>query len=110
MATYGNIDQMLCGKRYATPGLCSYEPSSRPNEILAIDFSLLEPARDGREQVLVLTDVFSKFTQVVPARDQQASTVADVLRSGSTSMVSQLDHTLTRVAALRAPYSSSWVI
>lgn len=53
--------------------------ASRPNEILAIDFSFLEPARDGREQVLVLTDVFSKFTQVVPTRDQRASTVADVL-------------------------------
>lgn len=53
--------------------------ASRTNEILAIDFSLLEPARDGREQVLVLTDVFSKFTQVFPTRDQQANTVADVL-------------------------------
>ncbi|KAM6892521.1 retrovirus-related Pol polyprotein from transposon 412, partial [Xenentodon cancila] len=53
--------------------------ASRPNEILAIDFSMLEPARDGREQVLVMTDVFSKFTQVVPTRDQKASTVADIL-------------------------------
>uniref|UniRef100_A0A3P9KI47 Gypsy retrotransposon integrase-like protein 1 n=1 Tax=Oryzias latipes TaxID=8090 RepID=A0A3P9KI47_ORYLA len=53
--------------------------ASRPNEILAIDFSMLEPARDGREQVLVMTDVFSKFTQVVPTRDQRASTVADIL-------------------------------
>lgn len=53
--------------------------ASRPNEILAIDFSFLEPARDGREQVLVLTDVFSKYTQVIPTRDQRAATVADVL-------------------------------
>lgn len=53
--------------------------ASQPNEILAIDFSLLEPARDGREQVLVMTDVFSKFTQVVPTRDQRAATVADIL-------------------------------
>lgn len=54
-------------------------PASKPNKILAIDSSLLEPARDGREHVLVLTNVFSKFTQVFPTRDQQASTVADVL-------------------------------
>uniref|UniRef100_A0AAQ4PVA4 Integrase catalytic domain-containing protein n=1 Tax=Gasterosteus aculeatus aculeatus TaxID=481459 RepID=A0AAQ4PVA4_GASAC len=47
--------------------------------VLAIDFSFLEPARDGREQVLVLTDVFSKFTQAIPTRDQRAATVADVL-------------------------------
>lgn len=50
--------------------------ASRPNKILAIDFSFLEPARDGREQVLGMTDV---FTQVVPTRDQWASTVAPVL-------------------------------
>lgn len=53
--------------------------ASRPNQILAIDFSLLERARDGREQVLIMTDVFSKFTQAVPTRDQRASTVAGVL-------------------------------
>lgn len=53
--------------------------ASKPNEILAIDFSFLEPAHDGRDQVLVMTDVFSKFTQVVPTRDQRASTVADIL-------------------------------
>lgn len=50
--------------------------ASKLNDILAISFSLLEPATDGREQVLVMTNVFSKFTQVVPTRDQRASTVA----------------------------------
>lgn len=53
--------------------------ASRPNQILAIDFSFLEPSRDGREQVLIMTDVFSKFTQAVSTRDQRASTVAGVL-------------------------------
>ena len=53
--------------------------ASRPNELLALDFTVLEPASDGRENVLVLTDVFSKFTQAIPTRDQRASTVADVL-------------------------------
>lgn len=53
--------------------------ASAPSQILAIDFSLLEPARNERDQVLVLTDVFSKFTQAVLTRDQKASTVADVL-------------------------------
>lgn len=53
--------------------------ASRPNQILAIDFSLLEHAHDGREHVLIMTDVFSKFTQAVPTRDQRASTVAGVL-------------------------------
>lgn len=53
--------------------------SSRPNQILAIDFTLLEPSRNGLETVLIMTDVFSKFTQAVPTRDQRASTVANVL-------------------------------
>ncbi|XP_061584211.1 uncharacterized protein LOC133449095 [Cololabis saira] len=36
-------------------------------------------ASDGRENVLVVTDVFSKFTQAYPTSDQRASTVARVL-------------------------------
>ena len=35
---------------------------SRPNEILAIDFTLLEPAHNGVENVMVMADVFSKYT------------------------------------------------
>uniref|UniRef100_A0A3P9JFB1 Gypsy retrotransposon integrase-like protein 1 n=1 Tax=Oryzias latipes TaxID=8090 RepID=A0A3P9JFB1_ORYLA len=53
--------------------------ASRPNQILAVDFTLLEPATDGREHVLIMTDVFSKFTQAVPTRDQKAATVASAL-------------------------------
>ena len=39
----------------------------------------MEPASDGRENVLVLTDIFSKFTQAIPTKDQKATTVAKVL-------------------------------
>ena len=53
--------------------------ASRPLEILAIDFTKLETASDGRENVLVLTDVFSKFTQAILTRNQEAGTVAKVL-------------------------------
>ncbi|RXN24004.1 Transposon Ty3-I Gag-Pol poly [Labeo rohita] len=53
--------------------------ASRPNQILAIDFTLIEPSQNGMANVLVLTDVFSKYTQAVPTRDQRASTVAKVL-------------------------------
>ncbi|CAI5692446.1 unnamed protein product [Oreochromis niloticus] len=53
--------------------------ASRPNEILAIDFTVLEPSRSGVENVLVMTDVFSKYTVAVPTRDQRASTVAQAL-------------------------------
>ena len=53
--------------------------ASRPNEILAIDFTLLEPSHNGLENVLVMTDVFSKYTLAVPTRDQQAPVVAQTL-------------------------------
>lgn len=53
--------------------------AARPNEILAIDYTLLEPAQNGMENVLVMTDIFSKYTLAIPTRDQHASTVAHVL-------------------------------
>ncbi|XP_034539554.1 uncharacterized protein LOC117812750 [Notolabrus celidotus] len=53
--------------------------AAKPNQVLAIDFTLLEPVRDGKELVLVMTDVFSKFTQAIPTWDQRAATVAEVL-------------------------------
>eukprot|EP00064_Thunnus_orientalis_P024519 superscaffoldBa00010639_g24814 len=53
--------------------------ASRPNEILAIDYTVLEPAHNGMENVLIMTDIFSKYTLAVPTRDQCASTVAQVL-------------------------------
>lgn len=53
--------------------------ASRPNQILAMDFTYLEPSADGRENVLILTDVFSKYTQAIATRDQKSTTVARVL-------------------------------
>lgn len=53
--------------------------ASKPLDILAIDFTVLEPSSDGKENVLIMTDVFSKYTQAIPARDQSASTVAEAL-------------------------------
>ena len=43
-----------------------------------MDFTLLEPAL-GFENVLVITDVFTKWTIAVPTKDQTAQTVAKVL-------------------------------
>lgn len=53
--------------------------ASRQNKILAMDYTLLDPARNGVENVLVMTDVFSKDTLAILKRDQHAATVAQVL-------------------------------
>ena len=53
--------------------------ATKPLEVLAMDFTLLEPASYGRENILVLTDVFTKFTIAIPIRDQRASTVVKTL-------------------------------
>ncbi len=46
---------------------------------MAIDFTVLEPSSSGIENVLVMTDVFSKYTLAVPTRDQRAASVAQAL-------------------------------
>lgn len=53
--------------------------ASRPLEVVAVDFTTLEPATDGRENVLVVTDVFTKFSQAFPTCDQKAETTAKIL-------------------------------
>ena len=53
--------------------------ATKPLEVVSVDFTVLEPARDGREDVLVIADIFTKYTVAIPTRDQTAETVAKVL-------------------------------
>lgn len=48
----------------------SFLTASKPFEILAIDFTVLKRRSSGIKNVLVLTDVFIKFTQAIPTKDQ----------------------------------------
>lgn len=57
----------------------SHHLTSQPNEIDAMDFTMLEPSQNRMETVGVIMDVFSKYTVAVPTLDQKASTVAQVL-------------------------------
>ena len=46
--------------------------ASRPLQILAIDYSKLEKASDGWEDILMVTDLFMKYSIAVPRRDHSA--------------------------------------
>ena len=71
--------QVAKNSALGAPSYMGHLLASRPNEILAMDFTVLEPCSNGVENVLVLTDVFTKYTLAVPTRDQRATTVAQVL-------------------------------
>ena len=53
--------------------------ANRPLEVLAVDFVKLDVAQGGIEYALVMTDVFTKFSQVVATKSQDATVVAQVL-------------------------------
>ena len=53
--------------------------TSHPMELLCIDFTLMDKSDAGQENVLVMTDAFSKFSQAVVCPNQKASTVAKAL-------------------------------
>jgi len=62
-----------------TKTVMSHLLANRPLQIVAIDFTLLEKATSGHENVLVITDVFTKFTIAIPTMNQTAKTVCKVL-------------------------------
>ena len=52
----------------------------RPLELVAIDFVKIDKGRGGFEDVLVITDAYTKCSQAIPCKDQLAVTVACRLR------------------------------
>lgn len=55
--------------------------ASRPLEIVSIDFLKMDRGKGGYEDILVCTDVFTKFAVGMPCRDQTALTTAKALKN-----------------------------
>ena len=53
--------------------------ANNPLDLLCIDFTKVDPSRTGKENVLVMTDAFTKFSQAIVTSNQKALTVAKVL-------------------------------
>ena len=51
----------------------------RPLEIIAIDFCSVEKSSSGKEHILVISDLFSKFVWAFATKDQKATTVAKIM-------------------------------
>ena len=65
---------------YITPRpKIGYLKSNNPVDLLCLDFTKIDPSRTGKENVLIMTDAFSKFSVAVMTPNQRALTVAKVL-------------------------------
>ena len=53
--------------------------ASNPMDLMCIDFTKVEPSKDSKENILVLTDAFTKFSQAFVTPNQKAITVAKIL-------------------------------
>ena len=48
-------------------------------DLPCLDFTTMDPSRDGKENVLVLTDAFSKFGQAFVTPNQKALTMSKII-------------------------------
>ncbi|KAK2879334.1 hypothetical protein Q8A73_005098 [Channa argus] len=53
--------------------------TSRPMELVCMDFLSLEPDSHNTKDILVITDHFTKYAVAIPTKDQKATTVARCL-------------------------------
>ena len=53
--------------------------STSPMEIVCLDYLSLERSKEGYDNILVITDHFSRYAQAIPTRNQTAKTTARVL-------------------------------
>lgn len=71
-----------CGRRKSKPERAAplmNIQTTRPLELVSIDYLSIEPDQSNTKDVLVITDVFTKFAVAIPTPNQRARTVAKAL-------------------------------
>ena len=53
--------------------------TNNPLDLLCIDFLKVDPSKDSKENILVLTDAFTKFSQAFITNNQRALTITKIL-------------------------------
>ena len=53
--------------------------ANNPMDLLCIDFTKVDPSESGKENILVLTDTFTKFSQSFVTPNQKAFTIEKIL-------------------------------
>ena len=53
--------------------------ANNPIDLMCIDFTKVDPSKDDKENILVLTDAFTKFSQAFVTPNQKAITVTKIL-------------------------------
>ena len=70
-----------CLKRKATPDVAPLQPiiANQPMELVHMDFLSIEPSKGNIENVLVVTDHFTRYVQAYPSKTQTAQATAKLL-------------------------------
>ena len=87
----GLLKDIECKLKSCFPCICAKSPhlperaplvnisTSRPLELVCIDFMSLEMSKGGFQHILVVTDHFTKYALAFPTRNKEARTVAKIL-------------------------------